>query len=111
MEGRRKPVFALSTDVKVKPRRRPRNRAARRWTDRDGRIGNLSYVGAEGQMQRAADQWEMTNKNPDGTQHLSVCVCVRACASARFCFSTQCCPATEQAQGNALTLELCLCVC
>lgn len=74
-------------------------------------MGNLSYIGAEGQMQRAADQWEMTNKDPDGTQHLSVCVhggCV--CASACFCFSTQCCPATEQAQGNALTLELCLCV-
>lgn len=79
------------------------------------RIGNLSYVGAEGQMQRAADQWEMTNTDPDRTQHLSVCVCVCtvggcARASACFCFSTQCCPATEEAQGNALTLELCLCV-
>lgn len=47
------------------------------------RIGNLSYVGAEGQMQRAADQWEMTNKHPDGTQHLSACVCtVGVCARA-----------------------------
>lgn len=78
--------------------------------DGQRRIGNLSYVGAEGQMQRAADQWEMTNKDPDGTQHLTVCACVCARTSACFCFSTQCCPATEQAQGNPLTLELRLCV-
>ena len=39
-------------------------------------MGNLSSAGVEGQIQRAADQWEMTNKDSGRMQHISVFVCL-----------------------------------